>query len=400
MRKIVYDTNALLNLSHLVTDEDYNIIPEIVIDELDNLKSGFTEKAFMARQAVRKIKSLTNLLIDHSFGRKHELIDTGKYSKNDDVIVACAQEHNAELVTGDYLAELKAKAQNIKVIDTFKNESDDYTGYKEVTLNDDELAQFYEEYQNNNFDLSVNQYLIIRDKSSEIVETAKWNGRHIDLITHKGFKTNMFGQFKPFDYLQVCAVDSLFVNQMTMIKGKAGSGKSMIALNYAWSMIEKGKYDKLIIFTNPVASRNSAKLGFYPGTRTEKLLESQTGTMLASKFGDMMELQRQITQGKIELLPFADIRGFDTTGMKAIVWFLECQNLDIDLIKLGISRCGDDTKVVLDGDYNAQVDMDAYAGYNNGMRRVSEVFRGQSFYGEVELKYVHRSKLAEMADLL
>ena len=51
-----------------------------------------------------------------------------------------------------------------------------------------------------------------------------------------------------------------------MIKGKPGSGKSLIALNYAIQQIERGKYSKLICFVNPVVSRNSAKLGYYPGT--------------------------------------------------------------------------------------------------------------------------------------
>lgn len=400
MRKIVYDTNALLTFSHTLSDADYNIIPEIVIDELDHIKSGFNEKAFLARQAVRKIKSLSNVLIDTSYNRSHPLLDSSKYGKNDDIIVECAFDHSASLATGDYLAELKAKSRGIEVIETFTSLEDDYTGYKEVVLNDEQLANFYETTKENKFNLYTNQYLIIKNSLDDVIEIAKWNGEYIDFCNSKGFKSSMFGQFKAYDHYQICAVDSLLNNQMTMLKGKAGSGKSLIALNYAWSMIEKQKYDKLIIFTNPVAARNSAKLGFYPGTRIEKLLESQTGTMLASKFGDMSELQKQIQYGKIQLLPFADIRGFDTTGMKAIVWFIECQNLDISLMKLGISRCGDDSKVILDGDYSQQVDMDAYAGMNNGMRRVSEVFKGQSFYGEVQLNHVYRSKMATMADLL
>ena len=36
---------------------------------------------------------------------------------------------------------------------------------------------------------------------------------------------------------------------------------------------------------------------------------------------------------------------------------------------------------ILDGDNDTQVDLNIYAGENNGLRRVSEVFRGQNFYG-------------------
>ncbi len=41
--------------------------------------------------------------------------------------------------------------------------------------------------------------------------------------------------------------------------------------------------------------------------------------------------------------------------------------------------------------------MDAYAGENNGMRRLSEVFRGNDFYGEVKLKNIYRSRIAALA---
>ena len=94
------------------------------------------------------------------------------------------------------------------------------------------------------------------------------------------------------------------------------------------------------------------------------------------------------------------LEGFDSTGSKSIVYISEAQNLTIDLLKLGIQRVGEDCKLIIDGDNNSQVDMAAYEGNNNGMRRVSEVFRGQEFYGEVELKNIYRSRMAKIADLM
>ena len=41
-----------------------------------------------------------------------------------------------------------------------------------------------------------------------------------------------------------------------------------------------------------------------------------------------------------------------------------------------------------------------YASNNNGMRRMSEVFRGQDFYGEVELQNIYRSRIASVAELM
>jgi predicted ribonuclease YlaK len=398
LMKIVFDTNALLSFSHLLNDEDQIILPIIVIDELDNLKSGFTEKSYRAREAVRKIKQLTNVYIDPIYDRKHPLIDTSKYSKNDDVIVECAKAHNASLVTGDYIVEIKAKAEGLNVIDTLGSQEEDYSGFREFTLDEKEIKSFYDNVDKYEFEL--NQYIIIKSLEGEIEEIAKWDGTKLSRCKPQNFRTNMFGTFKPLDEYQVCALDSLSNNQMTMIKGKAGSGKSVIALNHSWNMIENQKYDKLIIFTNPVSSKNSAELGYYSGSRLEKLMQSQTGTMLTSKFGDQDEVYSQINAGRLEFLPFSDIRGFDSSGMRAIIWFIECQNLNVELMKLGISRVGDDCMIILDGDYSGQVDKEAYAGYNNGMRRVSEVFRGQEFYGEIELRNVHRSKMAARADLL
>ena len=48
----------------------------------------------------------------------------------------------------------------------------------------------------------------------------------------------------------------------------------------------------------------------------------------------------------------------------------------------------------------SQVDLVDYEGANSGLRRLSKVFRGTDIYGEVELQYIHRSKIAEIADKL
>ena len=122
--------------------------------------------------------------------------------------------------------------------------------------------------------------------------------------------------------------------------------------------------------------------------------------MLSSKFGSKFAVEELIENEKIILMPLSDIRGYDTSGMKAGVYISEAQNLDIYLMKLALQRIGEDSICIIDGDYNTQVDDESFAGARNGMRRVSQVFRGQDIYGEVELKKIHRSKLAEIADQL
>lgn len=44
--------------------------------------------------------------------------------------------------------------------------------------------------------------------------------------------------------------------------------------------------------------------------------------------------------------------------------------------------------------------MDIYSGDNNGMKRLSKVFRGTEVYGEVKLKNIYRSRIAELAQAM
>ena len=221
-------------------------------------------------------------------------------------------------------------------------------------------------------------------------------------VKYYNFISRTFGDVKPKpqDHYQALAMDSLANNKLTLLKGPAGSGKTFLALGYLLHCLEKHKIDKIIIFCNTVATKGSAKLGFYPGTRDEKLLDSQIGNLLASKLGDKIAVERMIEEGSLVLLPMSDVRGYDTSGMKAGVYISEAQNMDINLMKLALQRIGEDSFCILDGDPLAQVDDASFAGANNGMRRVSKVFRNTEVYGEVKLKTIHRSRIANIAEKL
>jgi predicted ribonuclease YlaK len=152
------------------------------------------------------------------------------------------------------------------------------------------------------------------------------------------------------------------------------------------------------VFCNTVATKNSAKLGYYPGTRDEKLLDSQIGNLLISKFGGRIAVEQMIAEEKLVLLPLSDIRGYDTSGMRAGIYISEAQNLDVDLMKLTLQRIGEDSICIIDGDCKTQVDDIHFAGSNNGMRRASQVYRGEDIYGEITLKNIHRSRIAQIAE--
>ena len=281
-----------------------------------------------------------------------------------------------------------------------EDEVDDYTGFKIIEASDKELADFYSDTTVDWFELMIGEYLILKDKEGKVVDVRCWTGSDHRYITVKPFDSTWFGKITPFhdDIYQKLLFDSLINNKITMVKGPAGSGKTQISLTFLMHQLEKGRIDKIIIFCNTVATANSAKLGFYPGTKDEKLLDSQIGNLLVSKFGSKDYVDRMINEGKLLLLPMSDIRGYDTTGMKAGVYISEAQNLDRTLIKLALQRIGEDSICIIDGDSKTQVDDIHFSGNSNGMRRVSKVYRGHDIYGEVELKTIYRSKIAEIAE--
>jgi len=403
MKKIIVDTNVLMQDINLSNYEKV-IVPVVVLEELDKHKhSDNSEKSYKARRAVHKIKNANN--IEFKVNYSYSLPIWLDVKSPDNRILGFAKktvstDKDVVLLTMDLNMIEKAKALEIPFEEWVGNSEniEEYTGWKIIEMIENELANWYEsEVKVNKWDLNINEYVLFK-VNNEIVDVWVWTKTGFRNLSAKKIDSVALGKFKPMDEYQRCVVDALSNNQMVMIKGKAGSGKSLISLSYAMSMIEKGKYDKLIIFANPVATKNSAKLGYLPGNKDEKLLDSQVGNMLGSKFGDRLILEQLIKQNKIILLPFSDIRGFDTSGMKAITYIIEAQNLDIELMKLAIQRVGDDCQLLIDGDYNAQVDLTQFEGMNNGMKRVSEVFRGQDFYSEIELVNIYRSKWAEIAD--
>ena len=271
-----------------------------------------------------------------------------------------------------------------------------------MTLSNDEMADFYSNFSENVYNLAINQYLVIHNCDGEVVDTLCWTEEGYRHLNYKAFNSRMLGEIKPFkgDIYQAMAADSLLNNKITMVKGPAGSGKTFLSLAYLFMQLEKGRIDKIIVFCNTVATKNSAKLGYYPGTRDEKLLDSQIGNLLSSKCGGRIIVEQLIQQERLVLLPLSDIRGYDTSGMRAGIYISEAQNMDISLMKLTLQRIGEDGICIIDGDCKAQVDSVEFAGANNGMRRASKVFRGEDIYGEITLKKIHRSRIAQVAEKL
>ena len=412
-----YDTNALLKRAGDLFEKEENIIiSSITLTELESIKTS-AHKDIDIKYSARK---LTHLLADNPdkyqvwiFKEKmlEPIVEMGLEVNNDTKILACAidcDKHayldRINFYTNDLslknMAQLFFCKECIKLINP--EAEDYYRGYKEIYVDDAGLAELYDGSTVPDY-LKVNEYLILKDINDEhVIDKLRWDGQALVPVSFTTLDSKYFGKVKPYkdDIQQVLLVDSFLHNKITMVRGRAGSGKTFLSLSYLFHLLEKHKIDKIIVFCNTVATKDSAKLGFYPGTRLEKLLDSQIGNLLNSKLGDRMEVERLINEGKLDLLPFSDIRGYDTSGMNAGIYISEAQNLDINLIKLALQRVGDDSICIIDGDDNTQVDMIDYEGANNGMKRVSKVFRGEEIYGEITLMTTHRSKIAEIAERL
>ena len=419
MTNTYFDTSSLLLLADSLFEQSCNYeiyITSITLSELEYIKTSANKDQsvkYAARQLLHKL--------DENLDKWHclpyntdcqQILDRFKYeTTNDTKILALAYQHMNQnqckipiFVTNDIALKMLAKPLfGDKNIESIPLETEDYTGYEELYLTEEEMANFYSYPKIFGQAMKINQYINLYNKETgERVDTLLWTGEEFRQLRYKGFYSKQFGEIKPYkgDIYQAMAADSLMNNKITMIKGPAGAGKSLLSVGYLFYLLEKGKIDKIIIFCNTIATKNSARLGFYPGTRDEKLLDSQIGNFLSSKLGSQLAVEQLIQGEKLLLLPLSDIRGYDTSGMNAGIYITEAQNLDIQLLKLALQRAGEDSIFILDGDIDSQVDLIDYEGVNNGMRRASKIFRGSDIYGEVTLKTIHRSKIAELAQML
>lgn len=406
MIKRFLDTNVLLKGDLDEIGKSKFIISNITFMELEGIKNDSrkdfdvkTKAQHVSRWLAENEKRYeVSLYSDNLIAPLKEL---GLEINNDVKILACAYSYGDKvtLVTDDLNMYNIAKGI-IPRVQLYKPTPDTYYGFKKVTVTEEELAELYENPTSNKYELLVNEYLTVFDESDNWISSFKWNGEQLVEIQYQQFKSRMFGTVKALDCYQKLAMDSLKENQLTVLRGPAGSGKSYLALSYLFGLLEKGDIDKIVIFVNTPAAKGACKLGFYPGTKDEKLLSSTVGNILCSKLGGMEAVEMLIADGRLELLPMADIRGYDTGGVPVGLWIVEAQNTSKYLMQLALQRVGDDTKVIIDGDNATQVDMAEFDGEQNGMRAVSKVFRGEKYYGEVALQRIHRGRIAERAQLI
>lgn len=403
-----YDTCSLL-VAMEDAFEEFFYISSITYKELENIKTAFNKD----NEIKSKARKLTKLL--NKYPNKYEVIiykdeyktyieELSLEVTDDTKIIASYYNFFKDTSCCLFLSEdiscrnIAKNCFKIKNVGFVQKKNTHYSGFKTAHLSDEDLANFYSNRDINLYNLNINEYLVIHTEDNQI-DCYKWTALGHERVFAKEYHSKYFGKIKPYknDIYQRMVLDSFSSNEITMVGGPAGSGKTYLSLGYLFSQLERGKIDRIVILCNPVVARNAAKLGFYPGSSIEKILSSQVGAVLASKIGDMSEVERLISQGEIVLLPAGDARGYQIPERSG-VYILEAQNLDIVLLRMLLQRIGENCITIIDGDREEQTDMEIYSGDNNGMKKMSEVFKGADFFGQVDLQNIYRSKIAKLAD--
>ena len=174
-------------------------------------------------------------------------------------------------------------------------------------------------------------------------------------------------------------------NQIVIVTGRAGCGKSLVSAQTALDFLFKKEYDNIYVTRAAVEVGHS--LGFLPGSLSEKFdpyLEAFQENLL--KCYDKVKIEELVTDGKIKALPVQFIRGKTIDDILVVE---EAQNLTKAEMLALLTRLGKNGKIIINGD-NEQKDIkDPF----NGLSYVIELSKKIPEIKYVKLKHNHRSDL-------
>jgi phosphate starvation-inducible protein PhoH and related proteins len=151
---------------------------------------------------------------------------------------------------------------------------------------------------------------------------------------------------------QKLAKQLILESPVTVIRGMAGSGKTLVATQVALDMLFTKQVNKIII-TRPTVSKE--EIGFLPGD-----LQAKMDPWLAPIYHNLYMLyseekvKKELEEGRIEIVPFAFMRG--RTFVDSFVIVDEAQNVTHSQMETVVGRLGKGSKMVICGDM-AQIDL-------------------------------------------
>jgi PhoH-like ATPase len=418
----VLDTSVLLSDPKALFrfKEQEVVIPIIVINELEK-KRHDPEIGYYARQALRHLDDLRQeherldfpIQVGEGGILRVELnrIDQSvlpagfQLGDNDSRILAVAfslasEGCNVTVVSKDLPMRVKASALGMNA-EEYRNDNvvdSGYTGIAEITLTGDEMKDLYEAEvikHNDVASLPVNTSLVISSERGSALGRVEKGGR-IKMVRGDRDLFGVHGRSAE----QRLAIDVLLDSDIGIVSlgGRAGTGKSALALCAGLeAVLERRQHKKIIVF-RPIFAVGGQELGYLPGGENEKM--NPWGQAIFDTLSALVSkevIEHIVDRGLLEVLPLTHIRGRSLHDAFVIVD--EAQSLERNVLLTVLSRIGQNSRVVLTHDV-AQRD-NLRVGRHDGIAAVIESLKGHDLFAHLTLTRSERSAIAALVtDLL
>ena len=429
----VLDTNVILHDATCIQNFEDNevVIPISALEELDQFKRGNEQIHYNAREFLRLLDELSidsnSNELNHPVGKIKVVVNhnwhpdvekTFKEDCPDHRIINCAfklHEENLDkqlvLVSKDTNMRLKARSLGLMAedytTDTIEDVNHIYPGNRLIeNVSSEEIDMIYNadgvDFKNlESIQKPVpNENYILRNGQKSVLAYFDPFEKEITQINN----LNAYG-ITPRNAEQSFALNMLLDEriQLVTLSGKAGTGKTLLALACA---LEKRKRFRKIFLARPIVPLSNKDLGFLPGDIHSKLdpymqpLFDNLSVIRHQFKGNEKRAQRineMLEEEKLLITPLAYIRG--RSLQKSFFIVDEAQNLTPHEIKTIITRAGEGTKVVFTGDIH-QIDHPYLDKKSNGLTYLISRMKGQSVFAHITLEKGERSDLAELASNL
>lgn len=403
-------------------ESDTIVIPLVVISEVAN-KRNDPDLGYQAREVLReitKLKSTGNISsgveLENGGTLRVEVnhISTSNLPKsiadinNNDVRILAvahslreeAKENTVRLITQDITLQILAAVVDVEAIafSTPKPADKDQfiKAIPEMYVDDVVLEELYANGQiHMETDVPINTAILFKkhDDSGSALALCK-AGWVFQLISGES-KIGKFLEARGKE--QAVAINYLMDENIGVVSlgGRAGSGKSMLALAAGLQLIKEKKAERIVIFRPMNAVGGSEQeLGFLPGTIDEKLAPIMEPVFDAlGTFMSKIDVERIKREKVIEFRSIAHARGSSLNN--TIIIIDEAQNLSKSTIGTLLTRAGAGSRIFLCWDVN-QVDA-KYIGKYEGIFKVVRFLLGKKLFAHVSLLKSQRSPVAEMA---
>lgn len=170
---------------------------------------------------------------------------------------------------------------------------------------------------------------------------------------------------------------------VNFVMGRAGSGKTLLAVQFALDQFFKRKYDKIIITRPTVSSQND---GFLPGDLKEKMEYwlVPIRSNMRKVYNKPEILTKLENENKIEIISLAHFRG--QTFDSAVCIIDEFQNLTKEQLIMALGRLGKDSVIIFSGD-SKQIDL---RDHNDSAVHLIDKIKDSPYVNRIILEDNHR----------